>query len=152
MCCLLDTLAWACRLLLPGLRDITLKRHLAAVTPGPEQTVAILPRFLDSLGADGRLLLAVTADCCGPLAAADLTNHLWLCYKGLPRPGPAPGPAFGATNSGPVLFGPAPVPVDSSHAASAPLAPPPFDSASPPASDPSAIPLLTMGQPGAKPM
>ena len=91
ICCVLDLLTWICRLAIPGLRDVTIKRYLAAVdpelTPG-QSTVA--SRFLESLGLDGRLLLAVTADYCGPLAAADLTNHLWVVFKGTPRPGPAP--------------------------------------------------------------
>lgn len=84
---------WAGRLVIPGLRDVALQRYLSVISQSendPQQRSAHFARFLQSLGVDGRLLLAVTADHCGPLAAADLTNHLWLVFKDTPRPGPAP--------------------------------------------------------------
>ena len=90
VCCALDLVTWGCRLVIPGLRDVSVMRYLAVVEPGVDpQRSPITPHFLQSLGVDGRLLLAVIADHCGPLAAADLTNHLWLVFKDTPRPGPA---------------------------------------------------------------
>nr|KAG5691863.1 hypothetical protein BaRGS_033467 [Batillaria attramentaria] len=69
----LDLLIWVGRVIIPGLRDAAVQRYLNAVS-----------------GGDGgrRLLLALTADYCGPLAAADLTNHLWVIFKGAPRIAP----------------------------------------------------------------
>ena len=97
VCCALDVVTWISRLVIPGLRDVSMKRYLAVVDPGvdPQQS-SITPRFLQTLGLDGRLLLAVVADYCGPLAAADLTNHLWLVFKDTLRPGSTPSAPVGS--------------------------------------------------------
>ncbi|XP_070199777.1 innexin unc-9-like [Littorina saxatilis] len=98
----LDVLTWAGRLLIPGLKDVALQRYVSAISQSENDSQRPgSAHFLQSLGLDGRLLLALTADYCGPVAAADLTNHLWSVFKGTPRPCPAPstsaGPAPGAT-------------------------------------------------------
>nr|KAG5699452.1 hypothetical protein BaRGS_016298 [Batillaria attramentaria] len=98
--CVLDLLLWTGRLIVPGLHDMQLKRYVEIPTvalgqsEGQGQETAtvsqLYPRFSEYLGWDGRLLLALTADYCGPLAAADLTNHLWAIFKDAPLPAPAP--------------------------------------------------------------
>eukprot|EP00745_Piridium_sociabile_P018149 TRINITY_DN27018_c0_g1_i1.p1 TRINITY_DN27018_c0_g1~~TRINITY_DN27018_c0_g1_i1.p1 ORF type:complete len:177 (-),score=31.43 TRINITY_DN27018_c0_g1_i1:44-574(-) len=99
--CLLDLFTCVGRLAIPGLRDASLRRYLAVSDPGTDpQTSAVTSRFLDSLGMDGRLLVAVTAEACGPVAAADLTQHLWMTFRASSRPGavlsdPNHGPASG---------------------------------------------------------
>nr|KAG5699453.1 hypothetical protein BaRGS_016299 [Batillaria attramentaria] len=76
--CVFDLLIWVGRVIIPGLRDAAVQRYLAAVSGGDGDGAVsqLYPRFSEYLGWDGRLLLALTADYCGPLAAADLTNHL----------------------------------------------------------------------------
>nr|KAG5699459.1 hypothetical protein BaRGS_016305 [Batillaria attramentaria] len=90
--CVLDLLVWVGRVMIPGLRDAAVQRYLDAVSGGDGDGAVsqLYPRFSEYLGWDGRLLLALTADYCGPLAAADLTNHLWVIFKGAPRPSAAP--------------------------------------------------------------
>ena len=93
---------WAGRLVIPGLRDVALQRYLSVISQSendPQQRSAHFDHFLQSLGMDGRLLLAVIADHCGPLAAADLTNHLWLVFKDTPRPGHAPSATLGPASA-----------------------------------------------------
>ena len=100
--CALDIAVWAGRLVIPGLRDVALQRYLSVTSQSendPQQRSAHFARFLQSLGVDGRLLLAVTADHCGPLAAADLTNQLWLVFKDTPRPGHAPSATLGPASA-----------------------------------------------------
>nr|KAG5699454.1 hypothetical protein BaRGS_016300 [Batillaria attramentaria] len=65
--------------MIPGLRDAAVQRYLNAVSGGDGDGAVsqLYPRFSEYLGWDGWLLLALTADYCGPLAAADLTNHLF---------------------------------------------------------------------------
>nr|KAG5699449.1 hypothetical protein BaRGS_016295 [Batillaria attramentaria] len=73
--------------IIPGLRDAAVQRYLNAMPGGDGDgdgaVSQLYPRFSEYLGWDGRLLLALTADYCGPLAAADLTNHLWLRWLSL---------------------------------------------------------------------
>ena len=94
--CALDIVVWAGRLFIPGLRDLALQRYLSVISQSENESQnsgsgsSHFSRFLQSLGLDGRLLLALIADYCGPLAAADLTNHLRLVFKDTPRPGSAP--------------------------------------------------------------
>ena len=125
---------WAGRLVIPGLRDVALQRYLSVISQAendPQQRSAHFARFLQSLGMDGRLLLAVIADHCGPLAAADLTNHLWLVFKDTPRPGHAPSAALGSSLS------------PHSPAPSAP--PQATNTGGAYSGDPAAIPLVAMG-------
>ncbi|KAK7486664.1 hypothetical protein BaRGS_00022065 [Batillaria attramentaria] len=92
--CVFDLLIWVGRVIIPGLRDAAVQRYLAAVSGGDGDGAVsqLYPRFSEYLGWDGRLLLALTADYCGPLAAADLTNHLWAIFKGAPRTAPCAVP------------------------------------------------------------
>ena len=132
LCCALDLVTWGCRLVIPGLRDVSVTRYLAVVEPGVDpQRSSVTPRFLQSLGVDGRLLLAVTADHCGPLAAADLTNHLWLVFKDTPRPGHAPSAALGSSLS--------------PHSPAPSVPPQATNSGGAYSGDPAAIPLVAMG-------
>ncbi|XP_076450941.1 innexin unc-9-like [Babylonia areolata] len=141
LCCLLDILVSLGRLLIPGLRDASLKRYLA-VGGAADTDPGVMRRFLDGLGMDGRLLVAVTGDVCGPVAAADLTNHLWMVFKSSPRPGTV-------AMSGPPasVAGPAPT-----FVSTVPPAPPGagggaavLPSSAGPSGNAEAIPLLPMG-------
>ncbi|KAK7486661.1 hypothetical protein BaRGS_00022062 [Batillaria attramentaria] len=103
----IDLLLWICRVIIPGLRDAAVQRYLNAMPggdgDGDSAVSQLYPCFSESLGWDGRLLLALTADYCGPLAAADLTNHLWVIFKDAPLP--APAPALPATTADDVASG-----------------------------------------------
>ena len=143
LCCLLDVLTSLCRLVIPGLKDLALHRYLAVSGSSQDPQVGPLTsRFLDSLGLDGHLVLAVTADACGPLAAADLTNHMFLAYKGESRPGPAPATSVSAGHA-PATVGPAPLYPSARIGGTAPV----VDGAR--AGNADAMPLLPMSGQGA---
>ena len=94
---------WAGRLATPGLRDVALRRYLSVSSQSENEPQrsgsAHFSSFLQSLGLDGRLLLAVVSDYCGPVAAADLTNHLWLVFKDTPLSGPTPSASIGPASA-----------------------------------------------------
>ncbi|XP_076450951.1 innexin unc-9-like [Babylonia areolata] len=141
LCCLLDILVSLGRLLIPGLRDASLKRYLAV--GGAEDTDhGEMRRFLDGLGMDGRLLVAVTGDVCGPVAAADLTNHLWMVFKSSHRPGTVamPGPSASVAGPVPAVVSTVP-PAPPGAGGGAAVLPSPAG----PSGNAEAIPLLPMG-------
>ena len=95
--CVFDLLYWAGRLFVPPLRDIAVMRNLSVIEQSEKGSQirclqAHFYFFCLTLGMDGTLLLAVTADSCGQLAAVDFTRHLWLVYKESLEAGPAPLP------------------------------------------------------------
>ncbi|KAL8623798.1 hypothetical protein ACOMHN_059879 [Nucella lapillus] len=141
-CCVLDLLTFLSRLAIPGVRDSRLTRYLTLAAPA---TPDLLRRFLDSLGLDGRLVVSVTADHCGPVAAADLTHHLWTTFRGSPRPAvfPCPGPD---PAQGPPMVSTVPPPPPPSFTSASAAAPPPSASSV----NPAAIPLLPMDGKGAQ--
>ncbi|XP_076471736.1 uncharacterized protein LOC143301378 [Babylonia areolata] len=107
----LDLTLCAMRLAVPRLKDATLRRFLslaASQSAGSSASPAHLSAFLDSLGVDGRWLLAVVADCCGVVTAADLTSHLWQAFlESPPKPDqassvgvPSPAESSGAAARG----------------------------------------------------
>ncbi|XP_076450953.1 innexin-19-like [Babylonia areolata] len=92
--CLWDVFYWLGRLYLPRLRDVTLLRNLSisSQSEGGSTDSAHIPDFLQALGPDGRLVLALVADHCGPVVTLHFTSQLWKAfyYSFTAASGPAP--------------------------------------------------------------
>nr|KAG5699451.1 hypothetical protein BaRGS_016297 [Batillaria attramentaria] len=95
--CLFDFFLWLGRVMIPALRDLDVKRYLDAKSASEGSVRAsskpVLAPFAEFLGWDGRLLLALAGDYCGPLSAAELTVHLWQVFKASQSARPFSAPA-----------------------------------------------------------
>ncbi|KAL8623800.1 hypothetical protein ACOMHN_059881 [Nucella lapillus] len=96
--CAWDVFYWLGRLFLPRLRDVTLLRNLSVIDQHEDGGCCISAQFilfLQFLGPDGRLMLALVADHCGSVSALRFTNQLWQVFTlgSSPHPlGSAPKP------------------------------------------------------------
>lgn len=85
--CLWDVFYWLGRLFLPRLRDVTLLRNLSIIdlAENGHTDYHDTTDFLQFLGPDGRLMLALVVDHCGSVAAVRFTGQLWKAFKGQSR-------------------------------------------------------------------
>ncbi|PVD33897.1 hypothetical protein C0Q70_05159 [Pomacea canaliculata] len=81
----LDLLILVARVAVPGISDYPVRRYLEAALGAEREDSAtpekMYPRFSQLLGWDGRLVLALAADSCGPLTTVALVKNVagdWL--------------------------------------------------------------------------